>query len=126
MINDTVDILDPYIVNLGIDFVIKPVPGAHHNDVLRAAINALTEAYKDGMFIGEAISISQAYSTLNKVEGILDVVKIKFNNKVGGNYSAVTFNVNKNLSPEGDLLIAPQNAIFEVKYPTIDIKGKVR
>jgi hypothetical protein len=126
MINDTVDILDPYIINLGIDFVIKPVPGAHHNDVLHAAITALTEAYKDGMFIGEAISISQAYSTLNKVEGILDVVKIKFNNKIGGAYAPISFNVNKNLSPEGDLLMAPQNAIFEIKYPSVDIKGKVR
>ena len=126
MINDTVDILDPYIINLGIDFVIKPVPGAHHNDVLRDAISALTEAYKDGMFIGEAISISQAYATLNKVEGILDVVKIKFNNKVGGNYSSVSFSINKNLSPEGDRLVAPQNAIFEIKYPSVDIKGKVR
>ena len=24
MINDTIDILDPYVLNLGIDFVIKP------------------------------------------------------------------------------------------------------
>jgi hypothetical protein len=126
MINDTIDILDPLIINIGMDFVIKLVPGANRNEVLGAAIEALTLAYSEGFFIAEKLSISEAYSTLNKVSGILDVIKIKFNNKTGGNYSTVGFNINKNLSPEGDALIAPQNAIFEIKYPSVDIKGKVR
>lgn len=126
MINDTIDILDPLIINIGVDFVIKLVPGANRNEVLGDAINALTLIYTEALFIAESISISEAYSTLNSVTGILDVVKVKFNNKTGGNYSSVGFNINKNLSPEGDSLVAPQNAIFEVKYPAVDIKGKVR
>ena len=126
MINDTIDILDPLIINIGKDFVIKLVPGANRNEVLGEAINALQLAYEQGFFIAETLSISEAYATLNAVTGILDVVKVKFNNKTGGNYSTIGFNINKNLSPEGDALVCPQNAIFEIKYPATDIKGKVR
>lgn len=126
MINDTIDILDPVIINLGIDFVIKLVPGAHREEVRLAAIETLKEAYSEGFFIAESLSISQLYSTLNKVDGILDVVKVKFTNKTGGSYSPVGFNVSKNLSPEGDMLVAPRNAVFEIKYPAVDIQGKVR
>jgi len=126
MINDTVDIMDPYIINIAIDFVIKTAPGAHRNDVLRQAITALTDEYEEGLFIGESLSISKAYAALNKVTGILDVVKVKFSNKLGGSYSTTAFNVTKNISPEGDRILCPKNAIFELKYPAVDIKGKVR
>ena len=34
MLNDTIDILDPYIVNLGIDFVVRPQANADKFDVL--------------------------------------------------------------------------------------------
>ena len=126
MINDTVDILDPYIINIGIDFVIKPVPGANRSDVLNNAINALVAKYQEGFFIAEEISISSIYSELNKVGDILDVITVKLNNKLGGQYSSVPFDVQKNLSPDGASLLAPRNAIFEIKYPAVDIKGKIR
>jgi hypothetical protein len=126
MINDTVDILDPYIINIGIDFVIKPVPGANRTDVLNNAINALVAKFQEGFFIAEEISISGIYSELNKVGDILDVVTVKLNNKLGGDYSSVPFEIQKNLSPDGASLLAPRNAIFEVKYPAVDIKGKIR
>jgi hypothetical protein len=47
-------------------------------------------------------------------------------NKSGGQYSYVNFSIEENLAPEGNYLMCPKNAIFEIKYPHIDIKGKVR
>lgn len=38
MMNDTVDILDPYIINLGINFIIRPNIGADRYTLLEAAI----------------------------------------------------------------------------------------
>ena len=56
----------------------------------------------------------------------MDVVKVKLVNKTGGQYSYVTLDINKNLSPEGSYLMCHKNAIFELKFPAVDIKGKVR
>ena len=127
MINDTIDILDPYIINLGIDFVVKTVATADKTRVMSDCLSALKNQYSEEMFfIGEHISLSDIYSTLKDVDNVLDVVKVKFNNKSGGNYSPVEFNLNKNLSPDGDSLMCPKNAIFEIKFFETDIKGKIR
>ena len=126
MINDTIDILDTYIINIGIEFVIKTVAGADKSVALMSAIESLKAKYQSGFFIGESFYISDIYSELKKSPDILDVVKVKLVNKTGGQYSYVTLDINKNLSPEGSYLMCPKNAIFELKFPAVDIKGKVR
>ena len=126
MINDTIDILDPYIVNFGIDFVIRASIGANKSTLLGKAVTVLRARFAEQLFIGEPIYISDIYTELNKITGILDVMKVKLINKSGGNYSPISFNVNQNLSPDGTYLMAPANAVFELKYPEVDIKGQVR
>jgi hypothetical protein len=63
---------------------------------------------------------------LNKVTGVLDVVKVQITNKNSSDYSSVVFPIQENLSPDGDYLLTPQNAILEMKFPETDIKGKLR
>jgi hypothetical protein len=126
MINDTIDILDPYIVNLGVDFIVKAQAGADKFDVLNRCINTLAQYFNQGMFIGEPLYISTLYQKLKDVKGVLDVVKVKLNNKVGGSYADAILNINTNLSPDGSYLIVPNNAVIEIKFPTEDIRGKVR
>jgi len=126
MINDTIDILDAYVLNVGVEFVIKTVAGADRSDTLREAIKIVKDKYAEGFFIGEALYISDIYSELKKNTKILDVIKVKIINKTGAQYSSIDFQINKNLSPDGSYLICPKNAIFEIKFPDTDIKGKVR
>tara|TARA_R110002096_G_scaffold21871_2_gene70851 strand:- start:30 stop:503 length:474 start_codon:yes stop_codon:yes gene_type:complete len=126
MINDTVDILDPYIVNIGINFIIKPQLGADKFVVLNAATQALKKKYKTKFYIGEPLYISDIYQTLKGAKGVLDVTKVTITNPQGTNYSGTQININNNLSPDGSYLVAPKNAILELKYPEVDVKGKVQ
>jgi len=126
MINDTVDILDPFIINFGINFVVKPDNSANKFDVLDRCVERLANKYSSPMFIGERLSISEIFSELNKVKGVNDVVKVQIVNKNTADYSSVVFPVQENLSPDGDYLLTPQNAILELKFPQTDIKGKLR
>ena len=89
-------------------------------------VDALKERFKTSFFIGEPFYISDVYSELKKVTGVLDVEKVKLVNKAGANYASAQLNINKNMSPDGSYLVTPYNAILEVKYPAVDIKGKVR
>ena len=126
MINDTVDILDPYVINVGIDFILKPAPTAEKFSLLESAVAALQDKYKTAFFIGEHLYISDIYQALKDVKGVLDVVKVKIVNKSGSNYSSNVINIERNLSPDGDYLIVPKNAVLEIKYPKVDIVGKIR
>ena len=126
MINDTVDILDSFIINVGINFVVKPESGADKFKVLNDCVSALSSEFINPMFIGEPISLSRIFNILNNVPGVNDTVKAQFVNKSSANYSNVFFSINENMSPDGDMLVCPKNAVFEVKFPAVDIKGKLR
>ena len=94
--------------------------------VLDKCIEALKEHYLQPFFIGEPLYLSQIYEVLKKVEGVLDVSKVKINPKTAGSYSSSAININDNMSPDGSYIIAPNNAIFEMKYPEIDVIGKIK
>ena len=126
MINDTVDIIDPYIINLGIHFIIRPNIGADRYTLIEAAISSLKQKFSNPFFIGEPLYITDIFDTLKSVDGVLDVVKVKIVNRTGTNYSGTELDINNNMSPEGTYLIAPKNAIFEIKFPDVDIVGKIR
>jgi len=126
MLSDTVDIIDAFIINFGIEFVVRPTLNVDKFDLLNACVNALQEQYSLQYFIGENINVANIYSTLSKVRGVLDVSSVKIVNKNGSNYSGVSFNINQNTSPDGSYIIIPKNAVAELKFPTVDIKGKIR
>jgi hypothetical protein len=126
MINDTVDILDPFIINLGINFVIRPEMNVDKFKVLNDCVDALATEFSTPLFIGEALSKSKIFNILNNVPGVNDTVKAQIINKNSTNYSNVFFSIEENMSPDGNMLVCPKNAIFELKFPEVDIKGKLR
>ena len=126
MINDTVDILDPYILNFGVEFVVRAQESADKFIVLDSCIDKLKEHYSNTFFIGESLFISDIYKVLKDVPGVLDVKGVKVFTKTGGNYSNSSISVNENLSGDGSQLIVPNNAILEMKFPEVDIVGKLR
>tara|TARA_Y100001963_G_C6782291_1_gene450627 strand:- start:518 stop:2314 length:1797 start_codon:yes stop_codon:yes gene_type:complete len=126
MLSDTVDILDPFILNIGIEFIIKPHASVNKFVALDNAIRALRAQYQTTYYIGEQFSISDIYSYLKGVPGVLDVINVKIVSKTTSEYNSANIDINDNLSPNGNYLIVPKNAIIEIKYPDVDIRGKVR
>ena len=91
--------------------------------MLRECISELKTIYADMFYIGEPIYLSRIYSVLNRVDGVIDVRKVKIFNKSGGPYSNVSLDMDKILSRDGMFLKTPQNSILEIKFPNEDIKG---
>jgi len=124
MINDTIDILDAKIINYGIDFNIIVDSLYDKTDILNKALNALYTqvTIKD---IGESVSVAEIYNILNKITGVIDVTSVRIVPKIGGSYSDTYINFDKATTYDGKYVNAPKNAIFEIKFPTLDIKGTV-
>jgi len=53
-------------------------------------------------------------------------LKVRLLPKTGTNYSGASIDINRNLSPNGNQLIVPKNAIIEIKFPATDIRGKAK
>ena len=126
MVNDTVDILDAKVVNIGIDFEVVSSEEINKFEVLDSCIQALRRKYSSSMFIGERFYITDVYTELNKVRGVVDTSRVKLISKTGGDYSSSSLNVDQYMSLDGRYLSVPDNVILEIKFPRIDIKGTVR
>jgi len=127
MINDTVDILDAKIVNVGIEFEVVASEEINKFEVLDNATTALVAAFgSKTMFIGERFYITDVFTALNKVRGVADTAKVKLVSKRGTNYSSSTLNIDQFMSLDGRYLSVPDNVILEIKFPRIDIRGTVR
>ena len=126
MINDTIDIVEPFILNMGINFVVSAKESTNRFDLNERCVAALGKKFGQAFYIGESVSISEIYKELNKVTGVYEVISVTLVSKTGTNYSGNTININRNLSPDGTTLVVPKNAVVEIKYPDTDIKGQVR
>lgn len=125
MINDTVDILDAKIVNIGINFTMKISKDADKFVIMAAALQALKDKYMQANYIGEPFYISDIYTTVNRLKGVIDVATVQIVRKTGSNYSTHSFNIHRNLSSDGRFIQVPKNVALEVKFPDEDIRGTI-
>lgn len=127
MINDTVDILDVYIVNIGVSFTAVAERGADRFDVQLAAANVLKRYFNSRQYdIGERFYISDIYSVLRRTTGLLDVVDVEVSTKHGSRYANAPINIEDRTDPDARYIDIPKNVIVEVKYPAADITGTIR
>ena len=126
MVNDTVDILDAFIVNLGVEFEVIHDLDYNKYDILVECSNVLARKLSDPLMIGEPFYITDIYNYLNDIVGVVDVTNVKVVLKTGGNYSDVFLGIEDAMSADGRYIMAPKNVAFEVKYPNQDIKGAVK
>ncbi len=127
MINDTINIMDARIVNIGLHIDIVAEEQTNKYEVLQKAIDAIKfENLTSKYDISEPFRTSDIFKTLKNVDGILDVISISVKRKSGSLYSTFSYDIEGNTSPDGRLVLAQDNVIFEIKYPDSDIVGTVR
>jgi hypothetical protein len=127
MINDAINIKDGFVINIGVNFDIIILPNYISNDVLTRCITALQGYFSvNNWQINQPIILRELYILLDKIEGVQTVKTISISNKVGTNlgYSQWAYDIagatkNNVIYPSIDPMI------FEVKYPSTDIQGRV-
>ena len=126
MIHDTVDILDGNIINIGIDFQIVIDKSANKFDILDTATTKLVNLFKVLPDIGESFALSNIYSALNNIAGVVDTVDVAIVNKTGALYSDISYDISGNLSADGRFVEFPEDYIWEIKIPLSDIRGSIQ
>ena len=127
MVNDSVNIKDAFIINIGINFDIIVLPNYNSNEVLTKCILALQDYFViDKWQVNEPIVLRDLYVLLDNIEGTQTIKNIEITNKVGVGlgYSQYAYDI---LAATNGNVIYPSldPSIFEVKYPNTDIQGRV-
>jgi hypothetical protein len=127
MVNDAVNIKDGFIINIGVNFDIVVLPNYNSNQVLTSCIVALQDYFLISKWqINQPILLRDIYVLLDRIDGVQTVKTVNITNKVGENlgyspyaYDTTASTINNVVYPSLD------PSIFEVKYPTQDIQGRV-
>ena len=123
MINDSVDILDAKVVNLAIRFSAIVTNNESKSVVFSRIQSRMNKYFSEKLDIGESFSITDLYSLINRTQGVIDAIFVEVFQQTGPGYATTKFNVKNNTTPDGRMIIAPKNVVFEVKFPQRDIKG---
>lgn len=127
IMTDGINIIDGYVVNIGIDFEILVYKGYNKKDVLKNCISSVKKFFDiDFWNFSQPINISQLELEIAKIDGVQSVGSVKITNKNvnHGNYSVVEYDID---SATKNKIVYPSldPSVFEVKYPDVDIKGLV-
>lgn len=127
IISDSINIIDGYIINIGVDFKILVYNNFNKKEVLDQCLQKAKDFFNvDKWYFNQPININQFELELAKVEGVQSISEVVFKNlnQNDGNYSPHEYNLseathNKIIYPSLD------PSVFEVKFPDNDIRGAV-
>lgn len=126
ILTDGVNILDGFIINIGIEFEITVFESYNKTDVVARCIRELTDYFSiDNWTFNNTINISEIELLIGNIEGVSSVPMVKVVNKCGGQYSPNSYNIEA--ATRGKIIYPSLDpSVFEVKFPNADIKGRAR
>lgn len=128
ILTDGVNILDGKIINFGVSFGVVVGSKFNRTEVLSQCLQAVKDYFDvDKMQIGQPIVKSDVESVLQSINGVVSVYNLEFTNlfgNVGGfDYSTVRHDF---ATLKNGIIYCPQDSIFEIKNPNVDIVGETK
>jgi hypothetical protein len=127
MLTDTIILKSAYIINIQVSFDIIVRPNYPAREVVGYCLEALKLYFDRKRWqINQPIILSEIYTLIDQIAGVQTVQKVQITNIAGTSqgYSQYSYDIsaatlNSVIYPSLD------PSIFEVKYPDIDIQGRV-
>ena len=127
MLTDTILLKSAYIINIQVGFDIILRPDYTAREVLATCLTLLKDYFnRERWQINEPIIMSQIYTLLDTAAGVQTVQKVSIRNIADSNsgYSVYSYDISA-ATLNGTIYPSLDPSIFEVKYPDIDIQGRI-
>jgi hypothetical protein len=133
MMNDYISILTAEVIDLSFEISIVLDSAQNSGQVITAVVDRIS-AYMDplGREMGQNVNLSELESIVQNQNGVLTVADVKVFNKVGGQYSSAETSMEysdpetKQIQPVDNTIFAQPSQVYQVRYPTKDIKILVK
>jgi len=130
MLTDGINIIDGYIINIGVNFSITTFKGYNKKDVLSNVISTIKNFFDISRWeFSQAINLNSLRLEMANIEGVQTIASLNIVNLTplttnGGNYSSVEYDIKA--STQNDVIYPSLDpSMFEIKYPNSDIRGTV-
>jgi len=127
-LTDSINIMDAFIINFGIDFEIVPYKNNNNQEILLNCINEIKNYFDiDKWQVNQPIIESEIYNLIGRVRGVQSVIRVELKNLVGAEngYSKYKYDF-KTATKDGIIYPSLDPSIFEIKFPNSDIKGNIK
>ena len=137
ILTDAINIKDAYTINIGIRFSIITQRGYNKNEVLLRCIDAVKNHFDiDKWSIGQPIILSDVAYVISLVDGVASVVPPEDDNpqkqmvvvenkfRTSEGYSGHVYDL-QSATKDGVIYTSLDPSIFELKFPNLDIEGRV-
>jgi hypothetical protein len=128
LLTDGVNLLDGYIINLGVDFSISTYKGYNQNDVLLESIEVVKDFFDiSKMDFNQPIYLSDLELQIANTDGVRTVNSVELINKTDNSGIVYSTSYYPIQSATRNKIVYPsvEPSVFEIRYPNQDIKGKV-
>lgn len=127
LLTDSINIKSPWIINIGIQGEIICRPDVNSNEILLKCVNRMIDLMDNSKReINAPILLSNLYTEIDKIDGVQTVQNIEVTNlyDTSQGYSGNFYDI-KSATRNGIIYPSLDPAIFEVKFPKIDIRFRV-
>ncbi|MBC8422016.1 MAG: hypothetical protein H8E03_01195 [Pelagibacteraceae bacterium] len=139
ILTDAINIKDAYIINIGIKYNILVKRGNNKYEVLLRATKAVQDYFRiEKWQINQPIVTSDIANAISSVDGVAGVIPPKTDNpfnlpvvvenkwNISKGYNEVLYDfTDPTIVKNGVIYPAKDPSIFELKFPNVDIEGKV-
>lgn len=127
MLTDSVNIMDGFIINVGVDFTIIVYKNYNKREVLANCLTLVQQFFDiNNVKFSQPINLSRLQLEIAKVDGVQSVTHLKVKNLTlkDGDYSPYEYDIEK-ATVDGIIYPSIDPSVFEVRFPTKDIVGRV-
>ena len=127
MLTDTIILKPAYIINIKVNFDVVVRPSFTSREVIGACLLTLKAYFnRNSWQMNQPIILSDIYSMLDQVAGVQTVQRVAITDIAGTNsgYSQYSYDISA-ATLNGVIYPSLDPSIFEVKYPDVDIQGRV-
>lgn len=131
--NDYISIFSAEVIDLSLDVAIVLDAAQNSGQVISAVIDKIASYFNPQIReLGQNVYLSELRSNIQNTNGVLTVASIDVFNEVGGQYSSAETSMEysdpatKQIGPVDDTIFAQPNQVYQVRFPTKDIRVSVK
>ena len=133
MINDYIAIETADVVDLSLDVYVVLESTQNQGNIITSIIDKISNYFSPAnRELGQNVNISEINRILQSENGVISVTQIDIFNEIGGEYSssqtsmAYADSATKLIAPQDGTIFALPNQVYQVRFPTKDIRVRVK
>ena len=133
MMNDYISIFTAEVIDLGVEVSIVLDSAQNSGQVISSVIDKISAYFNpQTRELGQNVYLSEIKSLIQNTNGVLTVAGLDVFNQVGGQYSSAETSMpyadaeTKLISTVDDTIFAQPSQVYQIRYPSKDIKVSVK